>query len=59
MTLRRLALTFAFLILFAGCTAMLASLGGCSASGGGYHFSFLRDSLLSLETNHQADPNRP
>jgi len=39
--------------------ALALAVAGCSFSGGGYHFAFLRDSMLTLETNHANDPNRP
>jgi len=38
---------------------LTVAVAGCSFSGGGYHFAFLRDSMLTLETNHANDPNRP
>jgi len=40
---------------------LILAVGACSISGGGYSLNILRDSKLTLETNHQAlaDPNAP
>lgn len=59
MTLRAVAFTFAWLILLAVVGYNLLALTGCSISGGGYHAEFLKDTRLTLETNHDADPNAP